>query len=382
MTTIERRTTRVAAVTAKTAAILFAAALVAAPALAQRHASPRSGGGGGGGGGGFSGRSSGPSGPSVSPGGGDSAHRIPGSGGGAPHRPTGDGHFDHGHGGHGGYHHGYYYPYYYPYYSFAFGFGYPYYPYYYGYGYYPYYYGYRPYGYYSPAPYYYGGYPYSGYSEGSYAPAYADRASLGAVKVKVKPQTAEVWLDGRYVGAAQSFDGFPTYLWIAPGEHHIAVVQDGFANLEQDIQVSAGHVIELDQKLQPGEASRPEQPADRGYSLAPERAPYPEGGVPSPEGGYPPREIEPRGAQPGDRDQSRDLGRLMLDVRPDDASVYLDGRFVGTGRDVSTATEPLLLMPGEHRLQIVHPQYSNDERTVEAGEEKMVEVTLHRGAGV
>jgi hypothetical protein len=74
----------------------------------------------------------------------------------------------------------------------------------------------------------------------------------------------------------------------------------------------------------------------------------------------------------------------MLDVRPDDASVYLDGRFVGTGRDVSTATEPLLLMPGEHRLQIVHPQYSNDERTVtvEAGEEKMVEVTLHRGAGV
>ena len=47
-------------------------------------------------------------------------------------------------------------------------------------------------------------------------------------------------------------------------------------------------------------------------------------------------------------------------------------------------TEPLVLMPGEHRLQVVHPEYSNDERTVtiRAGEEKLVEVTLHRGAGV
>jgi hypothetical protein len=385
MTTIERRASRIAAVAAKTAAILFATALVAAPALAQRHAVPRSGGGGGGGGGGFSGRSPGASGPSVSPGGSGGAHRIPGSGGGAPHRPTGDGRFGHGHGGH--HHHGHYYPYYYPYYSFGFGFGYPYYyyPYYYGYGYSPYYYGYRPYGYYAPAPYYYGGY--SAYGEGSYAPAYADRASLGAVAVKVKPQTAEVWLDGRYVGVAESFDGFPTYLWVAPGEHHVAVVHDGFANLERDIQVSAGHVVELEQKLQSGEASRPAPPADRGYSLDRERAPYPEdGGYRPPEGGYPPRDREPapRDAQPGERAPSPDLGRLMLDVRPDDASVYLDGRFVGTGRDVSTATEPLLVVPGEHRLQVVHPQYSNAEQTVtmQAGEEKLVEITLQRGAGV
>jgi hypothetical protein len=377
MTTIARRTTRIAAVTLKTASILFATALVAAPALAQRQAVPRSGGGGGGGG---SSRSPGASAPSVSPDSGGSAHRVPGSGGGAPHRPTGDRRFDHGHGGHYG---GYYYPrYYYPY-SFYFGFGYPYYyPYYYGYGYYPYYYGYRPYGYYPPAPYYYGGYP--AYGE-AYAPPYADRASLGAVAVKVKPKTAEVWLDGSYVGVAESFDGFPGYLWIAPGSHHIAVIQDGFANLERDIQVSAGHVIELEQRLQPGEASRPAPPADGGYSSGPERAPYPEGGR-YPEGGYPPRDREaaPRDVQPGDREPSPDLGRLMLDVRPDDASVYLDGRFVGTGRDVSTATEPLLLIPGEHRLQVVHPQYSNDERTVtmRAGEETLVEVTLHRGAGV
>jgi hypothetical protein len=325
----------------------------------------------------------------VSPGGGGSrssgggAHRIPGSGGGAPHRPTGDGRHGHDGGHHHGHGHSYYYygyPYYYPYYGFSFGFGYPYYyPYYYGYGYgyYPYY-GYRPYGYY--APYY--GYPNAAYDgEGAYyPPPYADRSSLGAVAVKVRPKTAEVYVDGRFVGSADNFDGFPGYLWMAPGQHRVEVVQDGFANLTQDLDIAVGQVIELEQKLVVGDASRPVPPADRGYSRGAERAPYPEGG------GYrpPDRYTEPRDSQAGDREPSPDLAELMLDVRPDDASVYLDGRFVGTGRQVSTATQPLMLMPGEHRLQVVHPEYAADERTVTmgAGEEKLVEVTLHRGEGV
>ncbi len=395
MTTTERRSNRLAAVSAKTAAILFAATLVAAPTLAQRHAQPRSGGGGGGGGG-FSGRSSG-GGPSDSHGGGGPSsgggHRVPGSGDGAPHRPTGSGRFDgghdHGHGGYyGGHYGGHYYNHYYPGYSFSFGFGYPYYynPYYYGYGYSPYYYGYyRPYGYapyyYGGYPSYYGGYPSAGYGEG-YAPYAADRASLGAVAVKVRPRTAEVYVDGRYVGAAGSFDGFPGYLWIDPGPHRIELVQNGYANLEQEIEVSAGQVLEIEQKLEHGVAARPAPPADQGYSRGAERAPYPEGGgyrSPAERGGEPPREP----ATSGERDR-RDLAELMLDVRPDDASVYLDGRFVGTGRDVSTATDPLVVEPGEHRLQVVHPDFTNDERTVTvgAGEEKLVEVTLHRGAGV
>jgi hypothetical protein len=308
---------------------------------------------------------------------------VPGSGGGAPHRPTGGGRFDGGHGhGHGGHHgHGYYGHGYYPYYSFSFGFGYPYYyyPYYYGYGY-PYYYGYYPnyYGYYRPygyAPYYYG-YPGVAYGEG-YAPYAADRASAGAIAIKVRPKSAEVYVDGNYVGAAGNFDGFPGYLWIAPGKHRVQLVQNGYANLEHEIEVSSGQVIELEQRLEPGVASRPEPPADPGYSHGAERAPYPEGG------GYRAPGVPREPATSREREQV-DRAELMLDVRPDDASVYLDGRFVGTGRDVSTATEPLVVAPGEHRLHVVHPDFSNDERTVtvEAGEEKLVEVTLHRGAGV
>ena len=401
---------------ARTATLVFAAALIAAPLLAQRHAQPRSGGGGGGGG--FSGgghRSAGPSasGPSSRGGGGGGGswdgggHRPPGSGGGAPHRPPGYDRDGHGHGGHG-YGGSYYYPYYYPYYGFSFGFGYGY-PYYYGYspyyygGYYPYY-GYRPYYYgYGYRPYYYPpAYSY-GYEGAVYGPAGEgtayDRASLGAVAVKVKPKSAEVYVDGNYVGAAGSFDGFPGYLWIPPGDHRIEVVQVGYANLVAEIEVGSGQVVELGQNLQRGESVRPAPPANNRYAprdgeRAPyrddERAPYRDGErAPYPQNDYraaPPLERrDPADDSRERRFESADMGGLFLEVRPDDASVYLDGRFVGTGRDVSTATEALRLMPGEHRLQVIHPDYSNQERTFEvgAGEEKRVEVYLGRGgAGI
>jgi hypothetical protein len=377
---------------ARIAALVFAAVLVAAPLLAQRQAQPRSGGGGGGGG--VSGGAHRPSGPSASApsarggGGGNwdgGGHRPPGSGGGAPHRPPGYDR-DHGHG-HGGY---YYYPYHYPYYgwSFGFGYGYPYYygysPYYYGYP--PYYYGYRPY-YYGYRPYYYPG-PYSYGYEGAYGPAgdgtAYDRASFGAVALKVKPKNAQVYVDGNFVGAAGSFDGFPGYLWIPPGTHRIELVQVGYTNLVQEIEVGSGQVVEIGQNMVRGESVRPAPPVNSRYdSRGGERAPYPENDYRAAPR-YEPREPQEESRAPAREEQSGDMGGLFLEVRPDDASVYVDGRFVGTGRDVSTATEPLLMVPGEHRIQVVHPNYSNQERTIEVGpgDEKRVEVYLGRGAGV
>ena len=65
------------------------------------------------------------------------------------------------------------------------------------------------------------------------------------------------------------------------------------------------------------------------------------------------------------RDDGRESarGELRLSVSPDDASVYVDDRFLGSARQLQT----LSLAPGAHRIEVVRPGYRTTERTVEVG---------------
>ena len=70
--------------------------------------------------------------------------------------------------------------------------------------------------------------------------------------------------------------------------------------------------------------------------------------------------------------------RLHLDVLPGDASVYLDGRFVGTGIDLQRLRNGLRLEPGQHRIAVVRPGHRAKEQefTVAAGEEVDLDIEL------
>ncbi|MEE2775549.1 MAG: PEGA domain-containing protein [Acidobacteriota bacterium] len=353
--------------------------LSAATVDAQRSAVSRSGGGSSGGGGGRGGgggsiSSSGSSGGSSVSGG---SHRSTGRGRSAtardgrgssrgPHRPTGTyrrpGNYGGGRGGGGQYYYNGYYPYYgghYGYYnSFYFGLGYGY-PLYYGYpGY------YRPYAYY---PHVGGG----GRGGGDYS---YSRNDLGAVSLKVKPKNAEVYVDGRYVGAAKSFDGTPRYLWLAPGRYDLTLYCPGYTNLSAEIEITPSEIVKYSLELERGEAVRPdppEPPAREPYRRHREHAPPPTAA---------PRSTEPSNVSrtPVGADARREPGGVVLEVHPADASVYLDGRFIGTGREVSTLRSPLLVDPGSHTLQVIHPDYLSEDIEFEIGSgvERDLEVML------
>ena len=69
-------------------------------------------------------------------------------------------------------------------------------------------------------------------------------------------------------------------------------------------------------------------------------------------------------------------GRLELSIRPEDASVYVDGAFRGSAREAST----LRLAPGRHRIEIVRPGYKTLEKEVDVapGQTTDVKVELER----
>jgi hypothetical protein len=89
---------------------------------------------------------------------------------------------------------------------------------------------------------------------------------------------------------------------------------------------------------------------------------------------------EPRGEPTPDADRSydsdRDSGRVRLEVRPDDASVYVDDEFWGTAGE----TKFLTLRSGRHMIELVRPGFRTERREVEVvrGEIRDVLVEMQR----
>ena len=90
---------------------------------------------------------------------------------------------------------------------------------------------------------------------------------------------------------------------------------------------------------------------------------------------------EDSGAPPPEaRDTERSYegpsGRVRLEVRPEDASVYVDNEFRGTARDARILNLP----PGRHVIELVRPGFTVERREVEvvSGERQDVFVELLR----
>jgi hypothetical protein len=187
-----------------------------------------------------------------------------------------------------------------------------------------------------------------------YGARFAD-AEIGGLDLNVKPKKTEVYVDGEFVGLAKDFDGYPGYLWLDKGCHEITLYRPGYQTWTQRFTVRTGLVIDVRVRMVEGEAVPPSPPAaaapvagsDRDRATA-ERPPV--SGKPEP-----PRVAEvPVGSE---RDVRADPGRLELAVSPDDASIYLDGRFLGSGRELADLHAGLVVDPGSHRLEVVRPGF-------------------------
>jgi hypothetical protein len=255
----------------------------------------------------------------------------------------------------------------------------------------PYY--YRPY-YYAPyyAPYYYGGYAgwYSGFAIGfgfgypyyyggypyPYAYPYYSYYTSSA-RLEVKPQHAEVYIDGYAVGTVDNFDGWAQRLDVEPGEHELTIYLPGHRTYRQPVLFRPGATIKIGhvmQPLAPGDAEEPRPtPAPKSsrpsYRRDDDQPPPPSRSI---------QVAPPAGAQqPSNRDvQSQDYGGVAIRVQPADAEVIVDGeRWDSPAGDVT-----LQLTEGTHRVEVRkagYRVYTADVR-VRRGETTSVNVSLSR----
>jgi len=236
----------------------------------------------------------------------------------------------------------------------------------YGYGYYPYdsfygslYYGYSPYyysGFYGYSPYYYG------YGRSGYGYGYGYRT--GSMRLLVEPKEARVYVDGYYAGIVDDFDGLFQRLNISPGRHEIMFKLDGFRSYRVRVYVPLDQTVKIHYKMVPGAGGEID---DATVGVPGEDPRY--------DSRYDPRydersddrdrdryDARDQGRSEGyDRAESADMGTLRCDVQPPDASIYVDGDFKGTGRQLRALSLPA----GRHRVEIVRPGYRTVEREVE-----------------
>jgi hypothetical protein len=211
-----------------------------------------------------------------------------------------------------------------------------------------------------PTPYYFG----YGAPGGSILGA-AMMAGMGGLDLNVKPNEAEAWVDGRYVADARDLDGNPSYLWLKAGSHHLVLYKAGFRSFDGDVDVHVGMMQELKVRLEKGE-SKPPTPA-----AAP---PEPAAAPPEPRR---PESPEPPAA--GFEAPRAPTGGVRLQVEPRDATVYVDGEYRGSARELPD----LRLAAGHHRVEVVRPGFQPLEKEidVEADRTTVLELSMERSGG-
>ncbi|MFZ0730693.1 MAG: PEGA domain-containing protein [Candidatus Sulfotelmatobacter sp.] len=145
-------------------------------------------------------------------------------------------------------------------------------------------------------------------------------------KTKVE-KTSGVWIDGQYVGYLKELKGSKKIL-LLPGTHTVSVRQNGYQAFTQTITVHPGQKLNLEVSM--------------------EKAPT--GTVPAA------------------------WSIVKIDVFPNRAAVFLDGRFVGHVGEFSGLGRSLEIAPGDHKIKIALPGYKTFETEINPTANQKVEV--------
>ncbi len=156
---------------------------------------------------------------------------------------------------------------------------------------------------------------------------------VGFVDLNIRPENASLYVDGEYRGIARNFSCSPDCLTLYRGRHTVSLKKEAYKTENVIIHVVPRKIIEMDVKLKllPKERFEPENT----YEL-----------------------------------QLEKTGYLVLQVEPQDASVYIDRNFYGISSQFIESQESIVLRSGVHKVEIVKPGYKTYTTEVEILTEK------------
>ncbi len=209
------------------------------------------------------------------------------------------------------------------------------------------------------------------------------------VDTDVSPEQALVFLDGKLIGTADDFDGFPDFLYLRPpGRYELEFRLGGYQSATMAIDAAENHFVPVDLKLIRMKGERRAAWYDRPHNLPVARVF--EKDRPAAERAETPSALSAVRADPARPDPSLrpDLtpdfearpaaagGVLVLVVKPDTAAVYLDGQFVGTAAELGRLERGLSVSSGRHLVEALAPGFAARSLTVEVEEGARQQVVI------
>lgn len=150
----------------------------------------------------------------------------------------------------------------------------------------------------------------------------------GAIDCDVMPEEASIYIDGKYIGIADQFDGWPRYLYIQEGRYNITFSLEGYESLSMNVEVVPNRIIRIKEKMN--------------------RIP-------------PSQYVEEK----KEKIEIKKRGQISFKVQPDEAVVYLDGKFLITAEEIYRLHSPLQIDEGKHIIEVLCPGYENFKKEIE-----------------
>jgi hypothetical protein len=207
---------------------------------------------------------------------------------------------------------------------------------------------------------------------------------LAIVSINVRPKDARVYLDGRFVGRARYFDGTPGYLYLEPGSYELELRLEGYRSVIFELNVNDSCRYDLKHRMEPAKATSSGaskdtygkgEPFDRVFGPQAKTEPVV---TSSPRSGPDPslrRDLD--GRSNGATDAAKIPGSsLQLRVRPETASVSIDGVFVATGRELALMQGPLATTAGKHDVVVSASGFVAASRSIELVEGEIFELEI------
>ena len=163
--------------------------------------------------------------------------------------------------------------------------------------------------------------------------------ATGILKTKVSPSDAAVYVDGKYVGHADQFNGPGQKLYITPGDHEVRFGIAYYQDYSTKVSIEANKTTVIQQSLSRSDEQLPKAP----------------------------------------------FARIKIHVKPlVKTAVIVNGRFIGHADQVNGPGQVMVVEAGHYKIELAHAGYKpyTTEFDVAANESKSISATLEPDSSV